>query len=154
MVEKYLSNFQILGSRIKNLRIKNDFIAFDNSSNMKRKMEISHSISGPHAFNDETSHTGIVTMNIKVSVSEQKQKFHLDLQIEGCFFAGKDAMNEKQFLSMLRINGLSSLYSIARGFIQSTTSQTLVGGSVLLPMLNVLEYSKEMDSDSDTNAQK
>jgi len=43
------------------------------------------------------------------------------------------------------VNGITSLYSIARGFVQSTTSQTLVAGNVLLPMLNVVAYSKDLD---------
>lgn len=149
MVEKYYSKFQIIGSSIKSFRIKNDFITFDDPSKMKRKMDVSHTITGAHALSDDTVYSGVVTMNIKVTISEQKLKYQVDLQIEGCFIAGKDSMDESQFLDMLRINGLSSLYSIARGFIHGTTTQTLVNGSVLLPMLNIVEYSRETEPIAD-----
>lgn len=149
MVEQFLSNFQIIGSSIKSFRIKNDFVEIEDISKMKRKMDVSHSIFGADALRDETVYSGIVSMNIKVTVSEKKLKYQVELQIEGCFIAGKDTMDENQFVNMLRINGLSSLYSIARGFIHGTTSQTLVNGSVLLPMLNIVEYSKEVGSAAD-----
>ena len=52
---------------------------------------------------------------------------------------------EDLFKEMLQLNGVTSLYSIARGFIQSTTSQTLAVGNVLLPMFNVAAYSKDLN---------
>lgn len=61
----------------------------------------------------------------------------------------KVSIAESNFKDMLKINGITSLYSIARGFIQSTTSQTLTSGSVLLPMFNVVAYSKDLDSETE-----
>ena len=68
------------------------------------------------------------------------------MAIEGCFNAPSE-MGEETFKNMLEVNGITSLYSIARGFVQSTSSQTLLTGSVLLPMINVVAYSRDLNDD-------
>lgn len=70
------------------------------------------------------------------------------MSIEGCFTA-PDEIGEELFKKMLQINGITSLYSIARGFIQSTTSQTLMTGNVLLPMFNVAQYSRDLNEQNE-----
>lgn len=146
MNNQYLSEFQIIGTTIKNLKIKNDFLALDNSNNVKRKIDVSHSISSLELINEDTVYSGTIILNIKVVITGEKKKYSIDLSIEGCFNAPVE-IGEQTFREMLQINGLTSLYSIARGFIQSTTSQTLLLGSVLLPMFNVAAYSKDLDAE-------
>ena len=73
-----------------------------------------------------------------------KKKYTVDMTIEGCFNAPAQ-IGEDTFKGMLKVNGVTSLYGIARGFVQSTTSQTLLSGSVLLPMFNVAAYSEDLD---------
>lgn len=145
MANQYLSNFQIIGSSIKNLKIKNDFVSLANGASYKRKIDISHSVPTIELIDDEKTLSGILLLNIKVSVTSNKKKYSVDMCIEGCFNAPAE-IGEEVFRNMVRVNGITSLYSIARGFIQSTTSQTLVSGSVLLPMFNVAAYSEDLDS--------
>lgn len=147
MVEQYESPFQIVGSSVKSLKIKNDFISLKNLSNIKKTIDISHTISDVGIHSNESLFSGLVTMNIKVTLSEKKKRYQVELSIEGCFAAERDSMDENTFKEMLRINGLTSLYSIARGFIQGTTAQTLTVGSVLLPMLNIAAYSRDLESE-------
>lgn len=145
MVDKYLADFQIIGSSIKTLKIKNDFISLGSGKNFKRKLDISHSITSIGSIENDTMLSGTIVLNIKVNISANKNKYNLDMSIEGCF-KGPQQIGEEQFKKMLQVNGLTSLYSIARGFIQSTTAQTLSIGSVLLPMINVVAYSKDLDN--------
>lgn len=149
MSNQYLSDFQIIGTSIKNFKIKNDFIAIGNDNKYKRKIDLSHTIPSINVINDGKTYSGIILLNVKVSLSSNKKKYIVDLCIEGCF-NGPSEMGEDTFKNMLHVNGITSLYSIARGFIQSTTSQTLLSGSILLPMFNVAAYSKDLDEKEDT----
>ena len=145
MNNKYLSDFQIIGSTIKNVKIKNDFLTLSNRNTAKRKIDVSHSLGSIELVEDGQVLSGTITLNIKVNISENKRKYSLDMSIEGCFNAPSE-MGEETFKNMLGINGITSLYSIARGFVQSTSSQTLLTGSVLLPMFNVVAYSEDLSA--------
>lgn len=144
MNNKYFSDFQIIGSSVKSLRIKNDFVSLGNGNNIKRKIDISHYIVAVEKIEEGTILSGTIVLNIKVNISEKKRKYNLEMAIEGCFNAPVE-MGEEMFNSMLQVNGITSLYSIARGFVQSTSSQTLASGYVLLPMLNVVAYSRDLN---------
>ena len=127
------------------LKIRNDFIGLDNLGKVKRTIDLSHSIRAIELIDEGTTYSGIVLLMIKVTISSGKKKYIVDLTIEGCFNAPVD-IGEDAFREMLKVNGVTSLYSIARGFVQSTTAQTLVNGSVLLPMFNVVAYSEDLDA--------
>lgn len=145
MSNEFLSQFQIIGSCIKNVKIKNDFISLGSGGAVKRKIDVSHTITSLGLTDNDKTLTGTLLVNIKAVITAKKKKYAVDISIEGCFEAPSD-MGEETFKEMLQVNGLTSLYSIARGFVQSTTSQTLVAGSVLLPMFNVAAYSKDLDN--------
>lgn len=147
MNNSFLSEFQIIGSSIKSLRIKNDFILLENWSNKKRKIDISHSVRNVEMIEEGKVLSGIVDLNIKVNIFEKKRKYNLDMTIEGCFNAPCE-LGEETFNSMLQVNGITALYSIARGFVQSTSAQTLVSGYVLLPMINVVAYSRNLNQEN------
>ena len=122
-----MSAFQYIGSRITSLKIKNDFVDLFDSNEVKKSIDVSHEI---------------------LSIEKDKQKYNISMSIEGCFTA-PDEIGEELFKKMLQINGITSLYSIARGFIQSTTSQTLMTGNVLLPMFNVAQYSRDLNEQNE-----
>lgn len=144
MNNKYLSDFQIIGNTIKSVKIRNDFLSLSNSNNIKRKIDISHLLGNIEITEDGQILSGTIILNIKVNISQKERKYNLDMSIEGCFNAPVE-IGEETFKSMLEVNGIASLYSIARGFVQSITSQTLLSGSVLLPMINVVAYSKDLN---------
>lgn len=144
MEDKYLAPFQYLGSRISNCKIRNDFLVIDNSKELKAALDVTHNVLSVEAVENENVISGIIEVNIKASLSSGKQKYVISLSIEGCFKSPLD-IGEDTFRAMLQINGITSLYSIARGFVQSTTSQTLISGNVLLPMFNVAAYSKDLN---------
>lgn len=144
MNNKYMSEFQYIGSRITNLKIKNDFIEIIDSNDIKKSMDISHEILSIEKTNDDKSLFGLINVNIKVNAKNENKKYNVSMSIEGCFIAPVE-IGEDTFKQMLQINGITSLYSIARGFIQSTTSQTLMAGNILLPMFNVVQYSRDLN---------
>ena len=144
MDQNYMSAFQYAGSRITNLRIKNDFIDLIESNTIKKSLDVSHEILTINKINDGKVFLGVINVNIKVNAKKEKKKYNVSMSIEGAFTAPVE-IGEELFENMLQINGITSLYSVARGFIQSTTSQTLMSGNVLLPMFNVAQYSKDLN---------
>lgn len=144
MSNQYLSEFQIIGSSVKSLRIRNDFVSLNDVDNIKRTIDVSHSVPVIELIDEGETLSGIVLLKIKSTISANKKKYTVDMTIEGCFNAPAQ-IGEDTFKGMLKVNGVTSLYGIARGFVQSTTSQTLLSGSVLLPMFNVAAYSEDLD---------
>ncbi len=145
-MSNYLSDFQIIGSSVKSVKIRNDFVNLNNIGKTKKNLDLSHSLHSVEEIENGTAYSGMVLLKIKATVSSGKKKYVVDLAMEGCFTAPAE-IGEETFREMLKVNGVTSLYSIARGFVQSTTAQTLVSGSVLLPMFNVVAYSKDIDDD-------
>ena len=43
----------------------------------------------------------------------------------------------------MELNGCATLYSIARSFLMSTTSQVFSNGAVILPMINFFDFKNE-----------
>ena len=150
MSNQYLSEFQIIGSSIKSLKIRNDFVSLSDVENIKRTIDVSHSVPIIELIDNGDTYSGIVLLQIKSTLSANKKKYTVDLTIEGCFNAPAQ-IGEDTFKGMLKVNGVTSLYGIARGFVQSTTSQTLLAGSVLLPMFNVAAYSEDLDEKESQN---
>lgn len=144
MSNQYLSEFQIIGSSVKSLKIRNDFVSLSDVDNIKRTIDVSHSVPVIELIDEGETFSGIVLLKIKSTISANKKKYTVDMTIEGCFNAPAQ-IGEDTFKGMLKVNGVTSLYGIARGFVQSTTSQTLLSGSVLLPMFNVAAYSEDLD---------
>lgn len=138
---KMMSPFRFMASHILELHIDNTYIQLDDSPINQKSVNISHKV--PEIVEQDDSWIGLVELSIKVNISENNEeivdvppsKYSLDMKIEGGFTAGKD-MPKEEFEQMLHINGTAALYSIARGFIISTSSQTLVSGQVVLPLLN------------------
>lgn len=147
MENKFLSAFQIVGSTIKSVKIRNDLLTLNNNNNVKRKIDISHLLGNIELLDDGKTLSGTIILNIKVNISENKKKYILEMSIEGCFNAPSE-IGEETFKKMLEVNGITSLYSIARGFVQSTSSQTVLSGNVLLPMINVVAYSKSLNDNN------
>ena len=117
MMSNYLSDFQIIGSSVKSFKIRNDFVSLNNIGKAKRTIDLSHSIGTVEEIDEGTVYSGIVLLTIKTTISSGKKKYIVDLTIEGCFNA-PIGIGEDTFKEMLKVNGVTSLYSIARGFVQ------------------------------------
>lgn len=132
------ATFQLLGTRVIDCKIHNDFIYIDGSE--KKKIDISHSISSMGATEDDKK-IGVLQLSLKLQIWEGKKKLKIDLTIEGAFETPRERSDEN-FAEMLEINGMAALYSVARSFVLSITAQSLIEGKVMMPMINFVEYSK------------
>lgn len=131
------SPFRFLNNRVLELHINNTYAELDNSAENCKYLDVSHIISD--VIEQEDGWIGIVELTIKIKINNSAdndgQIYDLDMTIEGGFATDK-GMSKDDFEKMLHVNGSAALYSIARGFIISISSQTLVGGQVVLPLLN------------------
>lgn len=139
------SDFQMIGSTIRELSIKNPVLITMDENCDNRFIDLSHQISEieeqPNGFM-----LGVVSLYIKTTIGKGKQRFRLNMSIDGAFIARNT--DKEQFQKMLSVNGITATYSVARSIIIGITSQTFASGSVILPMINVFKYSKDIGNNN------
>lgn len=146
MNEKVYSEFHFVGNSIRKAIIENNLIVFYDEKEFERFLDLSHEILSVGISDEGDEISGVIDLHIDLTIEQERKTYKISMTIEGCFTAPAE-MGKDNFKEMLQINGLATLYSIARGYIQSISAQSLFGGVVLLPMLNVAEYSQNINGD-------
>ena len=141
-----LAQFQMLGSRIVSLNLKNDFLSSECIQSGKKNLDISHEIIAIDQQEDKT-YLGVIQLHVSVRIGLEKLRYTLKIILEGGFCAPHE-IGEEAFKKMLSINGLAALYGIARAQVRSISSQVFADGGVLLPMIDVTRYSKILEKTS------
>ena len=138
-VEQITSDFQILGSSIKSFHIDNDFVRM--SKDIEKEIDVSYTIDAPIQLGEEESDplAGIVHLLIDIHIFDNELEAKLNLETEGCFIL-ENSRDEKELEKMLAISGPAALYSLSRGFISSVTSQMCLNGTIMIPMVNLVEF--------------
>lgn len=149
-IQDVISDFQIVGYRIKQLSLTNDFVFFDpESENVTREIDVQYEISDPYYYeDDENAIGGTVVLYIDVNVFDDEEKIAINLELEGGF-CQNDNKDIELFKNMLEINGCASLYSIGRGIVTSVTSQMCVNGTVTIPMINTFKLKEKRDTEDE-----
>lgn len=149
------SNFQFCGSRILRFYLQNDFVSLppeealhlspDKATDVKYEI-VSIEKKDGHAV-------GILRLHITTVAADGESKGQLgaDLWIEGCFVMVAD-LSPEDIRKFLIVNGSASLYSIARSFIASVTSQSLENGKLILPMISTYALYAAEDSTAMTDS--
>lgn len=139
-IEKIVSDFQMLGSRIKSFHMDNDFVRINSNRNIEKEIDTSYTTKSPMQFQDDENApiAGLVTLMINIRVFDDEYEARLSLETEGCFIL-KNSYDEKELEDMLAVNGTAALYSLARGFLSSVTSQMCMNGTITIPMVNTVE---------------
>ncbi len=138
---KIESFFRLIGNYISAINITNDFILFDQNSKYKKSFDLSHRIINITDF-DDNCFSGYLELTAVAVVSKAKEKYKAKIVVTGIFLGEKEILDQSAFKEMLITSGIGALYSIARSTLISISAQTLSRGSVILPMINVLEYSQ------------
>lgn len=144
------AKLQMLGNRIIELNVKNDFVHLDlNSENLRREINISHDISELYFLEDNLLARNLA-MDVDLKISDISEESALELciglRIEGGFCIEEGGTDE-ELVELLNVSGAAALYSIARGIVASVTSQTCTNGTVLLPMINMFEVKNQKDQE-------
>lgn len=84
-----------------------------------------------------------VDLNLRLDGKhEDKSVFSIEMTMTGIFGGSSQELDEKKFMQMLEINGLTTLMQLSRAYITSVTALSGFGRPVNFPMINVLELVK------------
>lgn len=138
------ADFQLLGTRIVELKVSNDFVYVDlNDEDIERTIEVSYDLDTPFRF-DDGKLAGKAIVEIVASLKKEELLMDVQLILEGCFVLEDDDA-EETLNEMLATSGTAALYSIGRGIISGITSQVCVNGTLLLPMVNMFELKEKTE---------
>ena len=141
---KVESPFQLIRTFVSSLSIQNTCLETSLNTNGERKIDVSYEILHK-SITDDNNHLALLAMTIKIETKTDDGLFDLDMTIQGVFTASAKDTPEKVFIKMLRVNGCSALYSVARGVICSISSQLFTGGNVIIPLVNFVRF-REIES--------
>lgn len=132
------SDFQIVENNVLDIRINNRlFLYRTKKENLERSFDFDYNIAHISKSNNEWWGILEVMFNITTSTAENSERaLDFSININGLFKA-PDTMPERQFVTMLELNGLTALYGISRSTIASISSIALDEEKILLPMLNI-----------------
>lgn len=140
------SEFQFIGNSICSLDLHNDFISIPDSD-LSKEFDVSYDIESINE--DENNIWGTINLYVNCIIKQNEEtdmdelpEFNLKLVLNGCFTDVK-GISKEDFEKLLSINGCAALYSVARSIIISITAQSVVSGSIVLPMINVFKLNEK-----------
>ena len=144
-IKKVESQFQLLSSMVAHMNVNNSFLAYDERKPGKKEIDVSYKVCQVKDVDEKNQRVGVLDLIISISSEIDNQEYNLKTVIRG-FFAAPLELPEETFIKMLRINGCTALYSIARGIISSVSSQMFSIGNIVLPMVNFIRFHELEDS--------
>ena len=136
------SNFQFVGNSINKIELVNDFLILPELNELKLMINAEYDIK--KIWKDNEQIWGVIVLDVEVRAEQKSQKIAIKMSLDGCFI-DLPLTEEKDFKSMLSLNGTATLYSIARAQIMGLSSQAMNGGKLILPMINCFHLKEEKE---------
>lgn len=133
------SQFQLLSSMVVHFDFNNNFLIYDERKPGKKDIDVSYEICHVETDEEKKAHFGVLDLIVSVSSEIDKRKYELKVVLRG-FFEAPIEMPEDVFIKMLKVNGCTALYSIARGTVSGISAQTFSFGNIVLPMVNFVRF--------------
>lgn len=135
---KFLSNFQFVTSRIIDISFHNELLCKINDG-CKKNIDLDY---GNIIINkSQNPLLGSTNLDININIADEKNhSATLKYSIMGVF-STTETDKIADFEQMIKINGLATLYSIARSHIIAISSLSGIG-TINIPMINVYEFVK------------
>ena len=142
-VNNCVSDFQYIGSSLKQLNVNNDFIYLSEQEweDSIPNIDVKYSIEEVARNDEDENMFGVINLYLSIEIEVNNRSIDVSLTLQGCFTSKNP--NEEEFKSLLALNGCTALYSIARSIIISTLSQCFSGHQIILPMINVFKLLEE-----------
>ena len=125
-LNRIATGIKLVGTTIKEISVENNIVNVQKEA----KRSFGLNINEP-SFED---------FEVEIEQTEDRN-FKLELSLEGAFLSEKNT-EEEDFKQLVIINGAAALISIARGKIESITSNIFDSGKVVIPFVNVIDYYK------------
>ena len=81
-------------------------------------------------------------IQIKGRADTEEELFQLRLDMMGVFEGDSEQIDRERFLTMLKINGLSTLMQLSRAYVTASTALSGFVNPIHFPMVNVYELVK------------
>lgn len=137
-LNRIATGIKLVGTTIKEISVENNIVNVQKEA----KRSFGLNINEPSFENIDEGLFSQMAMDFEVEIEQTEDRnFKLELSLEGAFLSEKNT-EEEDFKQLVIINGAAALISIARGKIESITSNIFDSGKVVIPFVNVIDYYK------------
>ena len=137
-LNRIATGIKLVGTTIKEISVENNIVNVQKEA----KRSFGLNINEPSFENIDEGLFSQMAIDFEVEIEQAEDRnFKLELSLEGAFLSAKNT-EEEDFKQLVIINGAAALISIARGKIESITSNIFDSGKVVIPFVNVIDYYK------------
>ena len=136
-LNRIATGIKLVGTTIKEISVENNIVNVQKEA----KRSFGLNINEPSFENIDEGLFSQMAIDFEVEIEAEDRNFKLELSLEGAFLSEKNT-EEEDFKQLVIINGAAALISIARGKIESITSNIFDSGKVVIPFVNVIDYYK------------
>ena len=137
-LNRIATGIKLVGTTIKEISVENNIVNVQKEA----KRSFGLNINEPSFENIDEGLFSQMAIDFEVEIEQTEDRnFKLELSLEGAFLWEKNT-EEEDFKQLVIINGAAALISIARGKIESITSNIFDSGKVVIPFVNVIDYYK------------
>lgn len=137
-LNRIATGIKLVGTTIKEISVENNIVNVQKEA----KRSFGLNINEPSFENIDEGLFSQMAIDFEVEIEQAEDRnFKLELSLEGAFLSEKNT-EEEDFKPLVIINGAAALISIARGKIESITSNIFDSGKVVIPFVNVIDYYK------------
>ena len=135
-LNRIATGIKLVGTTIKEISVENNIVNVQKEA----KRSFGLNINEPSFENIDEGLFSQMAIDFEVEIEQAEDRnFKLELSLEGAFLSEKNTEKE-DFKQLVIINGAAALISIARGKIESITSNIFDSGKVVIPFVNVIDY--------------
>ncbi len=137
-LNRIATGIKLVGTTIKEISVENNIVNVQKEA----KRSFGLNINEPSFENIDEGLFSQMAIDFEVEIEQAEDRnFKLELSLEGAFLSEQNT-EEEDFKQLVIINGAAALISIARGKIESITSNIFDSGKVVIPFVNVIDYYK------------
>lgn len=137
-LNRIATGIKLVGTTIKEISVENNIVNVQKEA----KRSFGLNINEPSFENIDEGLFSQMAIDFEIEIEQAEDRnFKLELSLEGAFLSEKNT-EEEDFKQLVIINGAAALISIARGKIESITSNIFDSGKVVIPFVNVIDYYK------------
>ena len=137
-LNRIATGIKLVGTTIREISVENNIVNVQKEA----KRSFGLNINEPSFENIDEGLFSQMAIDFEVEIEQAEDRnFKLELSLEGAFLSEKNT-EEEDFKQLVIINGAAALISIARGKIESITSNIFDSGKVVIPFVNVIDYYK------------
>ena len=137
-LNRIATGIKLVGTTIKEISVENNIVNVQKEA----KRSFGLNINEPSFETIDEGFFAQMAIDFEVEIEQSEDRnFKLELSLEGAFLSEKDT-EEEDFKQLVIINGAAALISIARGKIESITSNIFDSGKAVIPFVNVIDYYK------------